>query len=86
MKIYEKPKLMVLSISANDALCGTCFTAARFSTEDQTFLDLYYGDGDGTLTDSELTTMFADTDNACTKKVNYEGYCKFTGTNQLFSS
>ena len=86
MKTYEKPKLMVLSISANDALCGTCFTAARFSPEDQSLLDKYYGNNDGTLTDNELNAMFADADKTCSNKVDYQGYCKFTGTNQLFSS
>ena len=29
MKTYEKPKLMVLSISANDALCGNCTAKTR---------------------------------------------------------
>ena len=84
MKVYEKPKLMVLSISANDALCSGCDDTVRYDVKLREYLGNYYGDADGTLTDDELANLFeAD---SCSEEVFYDGYCKFTGTNMMFSS
>ena len=84
MKVYEKPKLMVLSISANDALCSGCDDTVRYDVKLREYLGNNYGDADGTLTDDELANLFeAD---GCLEKVFYDGYCKFTGTSMMFSS
>lgn len=84
MKVYEKPKLMVLSISANDALCSGCDDTVRYDVKLREYLGNYYGNAEGPLTDDELANLFeAD---SCLEAVSYDGYCKFTGTNMMFSS
>jgi hypothetical protein len=85
LKIYEKPKLMVLSISANDMLCSGC-TVKRI--DDPIYIDRFDSDGNGILTaqEAENQGLFGDgTDDACTVPVT--GYCKHNGTaNQVFIS
>lgn len=48
MKVYEKPKLMVLSISANDALCSGCDDTVRYNDKLREYFGKYYGNA-GTL-------------------------------------
>ena len=84
MKVYEKPKLMVLSISANDALCSGCDDTVRYNDKLREYFGKYYGNADGPLTDEELANLFEA--EGCLEAVSYDGYCKFTGTNMMFSS
>ncbi len=85
MKVYEKPKLMVLSVSANDALCSGCDDTVRNNSELRDFYGQYYGDEILPLTDDELSNLFAE-DESCSEKVSNTDYCKFTGANKMFSS
>ena len=85
MKIYEKPKLMVLSISANDMLCSGC-TVKRI--DEPIYISQFDMDNDGILTaqEAENQGLFGDGADACTVPVT--GYCKHNGTaaNQVFIS
>ena len=80
MKIYEKPKLMVLSISANDALCTGCSIRTRGDAQ----WSIFDPSGDGLLTKDEANSvgLFGsnedDLGSACSAVV--DGYCKFNGT------
>ena len=85
MKFYEKPKLMVLSVSANDALCSGCDDTVRNNNELRDFYGLYYGDATLPLTDEELNNLFAANEH-CQEKVSNTDYCKFTGADKMFSS
>lgn len=89
MKTYEKPKLMVLSISANDALCIGCGIKTRFDSS-SSILDGLYGNGDGFFTPAESTNanVFAESEEQCGVQCKIEGYCKFTGADsqRLFTS
>lgn len=90
MKTYEKPKLMVLSISANDALCSTCTLKTRIEGDvSGTLLDLVGGDknGNGIFDRGDTENYFASTE-ACQDQLNVTGYCKFTTADgqMLFTS
>ena len=89
MKNYEKPKLMVLSLSANDALCIGCGIKTRFDSS-SSILDSLYGDGNGFFTPDESAGMFAESEEACKDLIHVDinGYCKFTGADsqKLFTS
>lgn len=84
MKTYEKPKLMVLSVSANDALCSTCAVGTRNNGD----WNIFDENGNGVFEPGELG-LFAEGEN-CTTNTGVEGYCKFTasqqGLIQLFTS
>ncbi len=81
MKVYEKPALTLLTVSASDALClNGCMPGYKW-TYDQylTFLN-----GMGFNGDPEKA--FSESD-PCTEPVpNVDIYCKFTGANQIFTS
>ena len=85
MKKYEKPKLMVLSISANDALCNSCGRSLRYDEDLQFTLGNMVGNKDGILDSNEMTSVFS-TEDGCSMPVDYDGYCKFTATNNIFIS
>ena len=72
MKIYEKPKLMVLSLSANDALCA-CAATVR----DDPFFFPYDTNKDGKLDSGEINASgyFGSTEEC---KILYGKYCKHT--------
>lgn len=87
MKVYEKPKLMVLSISANDALCGGCQKATRGDD----FWNEYDPDSsDGVFTQDEAKSIgaFGQSETGC--MLEFVGYCKFLGASngdtQVFTS
>lgn len=93
MKIYEKPKLMVLSISANDALCGTCALQTRFDTSTGgVLLDFVNGDknGNGIFDPDDAPGYFGTSESGCDSHISIGNYCKFTGgqngETQLFTS
>lgn len=86
MKSYEKPRLMVLSVSANDALCGSCTKGTRY---DPIFQQIApnYGNRDNVLEENE--GLFGGVGD-CTIPSEYDGYCKFTsvenGMTKIFTS
>lgn len=83
MKIYEKPRLMVLSVSANDLLCSGC----AYPTKGDNVLGMFDANGNGYLDENDfgkIDGMFTDDSDSCSTK--YTGYCKFTGANILFTS
>ena len=89
MKNYEKPKLRVLSFTANDALCTSCSVATRFDTATSTLIEsLFPGQvtADFFFTPDEATAvgLFKDS-TECNN--SYGGYCKFIPDgNSLFTS
>lgn len=88
MKTYEKPRLMVLSISANDALCTGCSKGTRFDPFFQSIAQSY-GNSDSVLEYGE-GGLFAGEADDCTTPFDYDGYCKYAsaenGNVQLFTS
>ena len=76
MKVYEKPALTLLTVSANDALCActTKLSKGDFSIwwEDQKIT----GDPELAFTESE----------SCEIAIDYYGKCKFIGVDQVFTS
>ncbi len=81
MKVYEKPALTLLTISASDALClNGCMPGYKWTYEQYlTFLEGmgFIGDPNNAFSVSEH----------CTDPVpNVDIYCKFTGANQIFTS
>ena len=87
MKVYEKPKLMVLSISANDALCGNCQKATRGDDFWNSY-DPNPNDGVFTKAEADSKGVFGQLEDTCEMKVS--GYCKFLGASngyiQVFTS
>ena len=87
MKTYEKPRLMALSLSGNDQLCGSCADrgAKNLLYKDPSNglalgLDFLVGNDDGTLTKEEAAKAFG-TGEAC--EIPVESYCKFTATDNM---
>ena len=82
MKTYEKPKLMVLSISANDTLCSGCETKTKGNAN---FTGMFDKDGNGFFDENDFVYLAPSfTEDACEKP--YQGYCKFSGSNPIFTS
>ena len=81
MKSYEKPKLMVLSVSANDALC-----ACVASTRNDAFFQQFDSNNDGRITWDEVNNSeYFGSGEDCS--ISYEKYCKHTPDGMtLFSS
>lgn len=81
MKTYEKPKLMVLSVSANDALC-----ACVASTRNDAFFQQFDSNNDGRITLDEVNNSgYFGSGGEC--NISYEKYCKHTPDGlTLFSS
>lgn len=81
MKNYEKPKLMVLSVSANDALCA-CGTKTRF----EHVFDIFDKDGNGHFGPEDDLSPLLTEDVSCESTKGFESYCKFTAANTIFTS
>lgn len=84
MKVYEKPALTLLTVSASDALCqSTCAIKTRGNPA-FIVIDQELGNGDGLLEPGD--NVFANAADTC--KSYYEGYCKFSGPDNqmLFTS
>ena len=78
MKIYKKPKLMVLSFAANDVLCVGCANTTR-GDEFWSMFDPTPGDNVLTRDDAITNHLFgSDPEEECGTPVY--GYCKFTST------
>lgn len=77
MKIYEKPTLVMMSISGNDLLCS-CQVDAVEPNADKAYL----------ATIDTLRALgkqpFDGNDNSCTGDVG--GYCKFTSSQIIYNS
>lgn len=94
MKTYVKPAMMALSISANDMLCSGC-SDNKLRDDESLKLGIIIANpgldtnGDKTLNFNEGGQLFSIQDNgenSCGTKIEYEGYCKFTGTTQIMWS
>lgn len=72
MRVYEKPALTLLTVSANDALCASC----SFIMDENQF-QISFG---------HLIKPFSESEAQCETPVDFEGKCKFTGANQIFTS
>lgn len=90
MKTYEKPRLMVLSFTASDALCSGCAAPTRVTGLAGIIENTYsYIEGvrpDGNLTQDEIDAihLFALSE-GCENE--YQGYCKNTPAgNNIFTS
>ena len=90
MKIYEKPILMVLSVSANDALCNACGTSINSKPDLKGPLSFLDTNKDGKIVESEAAGYFGNAPDSCTSTMDVTGYCKFTGAEnnliQVFAS
>ena len=89
MKTYEKPKLMVLSFTTNDALCTSCTVATRFNSAVSSVIEAQYPglvDADGFFTPAEAESVgFFGNPDECDN--SYGGYCKYIPDgNSLFTS
>lgn len=90
MKNYEKPKLKVLSFTANDALCAGCSVATKSQTALSNFFLSFFGDsdGNGVFSQGDIQAGSFGTAESCTTTYpGYESYCAFTATDsKLFTS
>ena len=83
MKTYEKPRLMFLSLSGNDRLCGDCANGnVLYQNPDMAALmmDMYQipdRTGNGPSRD-DFVGLFGNTELECSNKL--DGYCKFSST------
>ena len=81
MKTYEKPRLMFLSLSGNDQLCGSCADKGYQTIHDNEVIKnivMLPGDQnkDGILSRDEAAFLFGTSpEDGCTRKVGM--YCKF---------
>ena len=86
MKNYQKPAMLALSLSANDALCGSC-AGGKTIMNDPQLMGIFGGyvtdvNKDGTKDSSEYARLFASTEDQCSDIMplaGYEQYCKYTG-------
>lgn len=87
MKTYEKPKLIALSLSGNNRLCGDCAgktTLWNNQTLSQSVLwvagrDENY-DNESGITKGDFEGLFG-TNDGCDKEL--DTYCKFTSMQQV---
>lgn len=94
MKTYEKPKLIALSLAANDMLCSGCSEKTRYDSDWNNFLKEFGTDSNnnGVIEPGEFSNgLFAGSGDSCTISVSgVEKYCKFTASSEgaiaLFTS
>ena len=86
-KIYEKPKLMALSLSGNDQLCGSCSDkgSSNLLYQDPTSgmalaIDFLAGNDDGVLTRDEADRAFGPGESC---EFAIDSYCKFTASDDM---
>ena len=87
MKTYEKPKLIALSLSGNNRLCGDCENGKTLWNNPGiagAILELVEISPDANnvpgIDEGDFATVFGDGD-GCVKPV--EVYCKFTGSDTV---
>lgn len=80
MKVYQKPKMLTLSLSANDMLCSGCTIGTR-NTNDPflQYLTQLYGGDDGLLDPND--PVFGASAEGCSVIVDL--YCKFGPNDQI---
>lgn len=84
MKQYQKPRLVALSLSANDMLCGGCTAQTRFdsglsSIFENAFPGSVNADGFFTKEEADEIGLFASSADTCsTEAGNMFQYCKFS--------
>ena len=87
-KTYEKPKLIALSLSGNNRLCGDC--AGKITLSDNpSIADAILmlagrndeSDGVPGLSKGDFEGLFGQEDQC--KGARIEAYCKFTSVNQV---
>ena len=79
MKVYEKPKLIAMSLSKNNVLCNSCDIDIKDANMDPNYKDMIWNG----------LFSFASTEDQCVEAGNdieTDVYCKFTGSNILFDS
>ena len=76
LKVYEKPKLVALSVSSNDSLCASCVIDTVGTNADQDYLN--------TIRDIAAFHPLAGDEETCEMKLSQ--YCKFTSSNILVNS
>lgn len=77
LKVYEKPKLVALSVSGNDVLCAACTIDVVGNNADPDFkqtIEAWKQMGMTPLTE----------DGACKDPIS--GYCKFTSGSIIYNS
>lgn len=93
MKTYEKPRLMVLSFTASDALCSGCAAPTRGTglagIIENTYASIYpeaiTPDNNLTQTEIDAIGLFAASTESCANDAL--GYCKNTPAgNNIFTS
>ena len=81
MKTYEKPRLMALSLSGNDQLCGSCAGGTTLHNDHALaeFLMNKFGFGDSTdgVQKEDFAGVFGTSEHQCTTK-EINNYCKFS--------
>ena len=84
MKTYEKPRLMALSLSGNEQLCGSCADKGAHTLHDDSSLagelmDFFeFGNKNDGIGKDDFAGVFGN-EVQCTQ-VQIENYCKFTST------
>lgn len=77
LKVYEKPKLVALSVSGNDVLCAACKIDVVGPNADPVF--------DQIIKDMEAVGMKPLVqEDGCQHPV--EGYCKFSSASIIYNS
>lgn len=77
LKVYEKPKLVALSVSGNDVLCAACTIDVVGPNADQDFIQFI----------EDMKQFFPNPlaqDGNCQDKI--DGYCKFTSATIIYNS
>ena len=96
MKAYQKPAMLVLSLSANDMLCsGTCTVKTKTDAEFKDFINSPLSgwqdnNKNGYFDSGDSANYFSSGDGCGSSDVEYIKYCKFSGADegltQLFTS
>ena len=88
MKKYEKPALMVLSLSGNDQLCGSCAGGTLLSENPDTaawlmrLFEIPDKSGDGPSRD-DFAGVFGKSEDQCADQFPpIDSYCKFTSADE----
>lgn len=96
MKDYQKPAMLVLSLSANDMLCGgACEVKTRTDGEFKDLINAPFANwndanGNGYFDKGDSASIFSSGDGCTISNPDFIKYCKFNGADeglpQLFTS
>ena len=86
MKTYEAPKLIAISLTGNEQLCGTCADKGAHLLKDDLsfaqFLMEFFGiadKGNPGPDRNDFVGVFGESESQCTTR-QIDSYCKFTST------